>query len=189
MLVFPTTVPIKLVAMGINDRDYMKDSKGKSDAIDLGAILIALAKLVVVFLGMIICLRLPFIWIKLPAAIGVAYLGWRWISGVKKALPAASTDAYISESGSGDAGRQKQQSTIIRYEAAMGRSARPDQNAVRLLVAYDAAGEFGKVKTLIQRLDGEEFSEPVAKELAVLAGNYFPIELETTESGVRFKLA
>jgi hypothetical protein len=173
----------------------MRDSKRKSnvssqdDVIDLNAILIVVAKLVVVLLGMIICLRLPFIWIKLPAAAGVAYLGWRWISGVKKPKPVASPHANSFESGRKGAGRQKQQSTIERYEAAFDRAAKPDQNVVRLLVAYDAAGEFGKVKTLIQRLDGEEFSEPVAKELSVLAGNYFPIELETTETGVRFKLA
>ncbi len=108
---------------------------------------------------------------------------------MKKTKPVALINAKIPESRSEDDGRRKQRSTIERYEAAVDRAVRPDQNVVRLLVAYDAAGEFGKAKTLIQRLDGEEFSESVAKELSALAGNYFPIELETTDTGVRFKLA
>jgi hypothetical protein len=54
----------------------------------------------------------------------------------------------------------------------------------------DAAGEFGKAKTLIQQLDGEVFNEEVAEELRVLAANDFAIELEPSGEGVvRFKLA
>ncbi len=181
--------------MGINDRDYMKHSKGKSnapgqdDVVDLNVLLIALGKLVVVFVAMIFCLRiLPLIWIKLAAVVVVGYFGWRWISGMKIVKPAASTDAISSKRKTSSAGRRRQLSTIKRYEAAVDRSAKPDQNVVRLLVAYDAAGEFGKAKALIQRLDGEEFTESVAKELAALAKNYFPIKLETTETGVCFQL-
>ena len=183
--------------MGIDDRDYMRDPKGRSrgsaqaDVIDLNIIPALLGKLAVVFLALLICLRLPFVWFKLAAVIGVAWLGWRWISGGTrtKAKPLASSDTPGSTSEPDNARRQTQRSKIELCEAAVARATRPDQNVVRLLVAYDAAGEFGKAKTLIQGLDGEEFAEPVAEELAALAGNYFPIELEPTATGVRFKLA
>ncbi len=62
------------------------------------------------------------------------------------------------------------------------------REVIQVLIAHDAAGEFGKAKTLIQELDGEEFPQEVGEELAVVVGNYFPIQLEPTESGVRFTL-
>ena len=196
MLVDWRDLSITLVAMGIYDRDYMKDSKGKSnasgreDVIALSVVVTMLAKLLVVFVAVFFCLRfLPSIWIKLAASVAVFYFGWRWIAWAKNTKSSASANVISSRRVTGSEGVQKQLSEIKRYEAAVDRSAKLDRNAVRLLVAYDAAGEFGKAKTLIQRLDGEEFPESVAEELETLAKNYFPVKLKTTETGVRFELA
>lgn len=165
--------------MGTHDRDYMKDSN-KDDVFNLNEIFFLLVKLVVVFVFFVLSLRFPVVWIKFPLAIAVLVFGWRWIFRAKK-------KKKVSSARSGGS----RQPRTVPAGAALGAGAAKAQDhfVVKTLIAFDAAGEFGKAKTLIQQLDGEEFSEMVGKELAVVAGNYFPIELEPTENGVRFKLA
>ena len=127
-----------------------------------------------------VCLRFPILWIKIPLAIAVLVFGWRWIFRAKK------KKAKVSSSRP----RKKSVARVGSAAATESGTAKGSGNeVVKSLIALDAAGEFGKVKTLIQQLDGEEFSEEVGKELAVVAGNYFPIELEPTGTGVLFKLA
>lgn len=160
--------------MGIHDHDYMKDSN-QDDVFNLNEILLLLVKLVVVFVLFVVSLRFPVVWIKFPLAFVVLVYGWRWIFKAKK----------DSSSRSSASGSVKQ---IENRQAGAEPRGGLDQEAIRTLIAYDAAGEFGKAKALIQQLNGDEFSEPMGKELAAVAGNYFPIELEPTEKGVRFKL-
>ena len=184
--------------MGIHDRDYMKDGKGKSNAsgqdhvIRLSEVLIALAKLGVLFVLLILSLRFPLIWIKIPLAMAVLFFGWRWLFRSEKKQgqgTAASIDSKLPEKSVPAERINPRRSNLEAYEAAVGRASKPDHNVVRLLIAYDAAGEFGKAKALIQRMDGQEFSASVGEEFRALAKNYFPIELEPTEAGVRFRLA
>ncbi|MEC5128605.1 hypothetical protein VSU19_17725 [Verrucomicrobiales bacterium BCK34] len=166
--------------MGTENRDKRKDSSG-DDVINLNEVFALLAKLMVVFVLLVVSLRFPLVWIKFPLSFVILALGWRWIFRGKKEQKVSAGRSTVSRkvtvmepSGGGLSG--------VKTVKAQ------DHETVRALIALDAAGEFGKAKTLIQRLDGEEFSGPVGKELAVVAGNYFPIELEPTENGVRFKL-
>jgi len=164
--------------MGIHDRDYRKDSgsQGKVDVINLNEIFCTVGKLVLVFVALILCLRFPLLWIKIPLAVAILYFGWRWIFRASKKTKIRSA---ADQKG-------RPPTVTVRSETIQTEI---DQDFVQRLVAFDAAGEFGKAKTLIQQLDGHAFPEPVAEELAVLARNYFPIELEPTGDGVRFKLA
>ena len=171
--------------MEIKDRDYMRDSEGKGDVVKLSDILIILMKLVVLFVAFILCLRIPSLWIKIPLVIGVFYGGWRWIFGAKTKKTGQSTRSTQSVEDAAVESPEDHQSTI---QAGAGHTPKPDLNAVRLLTAFDAAGEYGKAKALIQQLDGKEFPELVGKEFASVAGNYFPIKLKPTKYGVRFFL-
>lgn len=161
-----------------------KDKTDQEDIINLNDILFKLLKLAVVLFALLLSFRFPVIWIKIPLAVAVLFFGWRWIFKTKK-----NPRNRIPRSGTSTTGSRKPMSAIERYKAAASQPDAPDHNSVQLLIAYDAAGEFGKAKTLIQSLDGRIFSESVAYELAILAGNYFPVELEPAEDGLRFKLA
>lgn len=59
---------------------------------------------------------------------------------------------------------------------------------MKKLIALDAADKFGKAKTFIQQLDGQEFPTEVGEALAVLAKNHSPFRLDDTEEGVKFFL-
>jgi len=155
----------------------MKDSN-EDDVFNLNEILLLLGKLVLVFVVFVLSLRFPVVWIKFPLAFVVLVYGWCWIFRAKKKKPLSSNRSSASVKVKQIEARQ------IGAEQTVGL----DQDAVLALIAYDAAGEFGKAKALIQQLNGEEFSEPIGKKLAAVAGNYFPVELEPTENGVRFKL-
>ncbi len=167
--------------MGRQDRDKRKDSN-QDDVINLNEIFALLAKLVFVFALLVVSLRFPLLWIKFPLSFVILFYGWRWIFRAKKQRNVSATRS-----------RAPREVTVILPGNGGVSGVRTvkaqDHETVRALIAFDAAGEFGKAKTLIQGLNGEEFSEPVGKELAAVAGNYFPIELEPTENGVRFKLA
>ncbi len=167
--------------MGTQNRDHKKGSN-EDDVINLNEIIGLLLKLVVVFALLVVSLRFPLVWIKFPLSFVVLAFGWRWIFRAKKRRRVSSPRP--------GAPRQPTVIPAVGVEVTeTGGVKTQGHEAVRALIAFDAAGEFGRAKTLIQRLDGEEFSEPVGKELAVVAGNYFPVELEPTENGVRFKLA
>ncbi|MGY8640402.1 MAG: hypothetical protein ACKVJU_04810 [Verrucomicrobiales bacterium] len=175
--------------MGINDRDYMKKDEGQGDVINVGELVIVLLKLAVVFVAVILSLRFPLLWIKIPLVIGVLFGGWRWIFNTKKKKTVSSTPPKEPEKLVQAKVVSSRRANLEQLEAEAGNPPKPDQSSIRLLIAYDAAGEFGQAKALIQHFNGKEFPEPVVEEFAVLARNYFPIELEPTESGVRFKLA
>tara|TARA_B110000305_G_C19354000_1_gene595778 strand:- start:693 stop:1172 length:480 start_codon:yes stop_codon:yes gene_type:complete len=159
----------------------MKDSN-KDDVINLNEIFILLAKGLAIFILLMISLRIPVLWIKIPLTFAVLILGWRWMFRAKKKVASSKT------SGASQVKRLAASSASVVVDETEKAGAE-DGDAVRALVALDAAGEFGKAKSLIQQLNGEEFSESVGKELVVVAANYFPVELEPTENGVRFKLA
>jgi len=168
--------------MGIHDRDYMKDSN-KDDVVNLNEIFVLLAKLLVVFVLLLVCLRFPVLWIKIPLAIAILVLGWRWMFRAKKKKVRSTRSPKVSRAKS--VGSASDSNSAKNGDKAGS----DDGEVVRTLIAYDAAGEFGKAKSLIQQLNGEEFPEEVGKELVVVAANYFPVELEPSENGVRFKLA
>ncbi|MDF1740564.1 MAG: hypothetical protein P1U86_15490 [Verrucomicrobiales bacterium] len=167
--------------METQNRGKRRDSS-QDDVINLNEVIALLAKLVVVFVLLVVSLRFPLVWIKFPLSFVILAFGWRWIFRAKKkqkvstSRPGVPREVTVMEVGGGGLSGVK----TVKAQ---------DHETVRKLIALDAAGEFGKAKTLIQRLDGEEFSGPVGRELATVAGNYFPIELEPTENGVRFKLA
>ena len=152
--------------MRINDRDDIKDSG--DDIINLTDLIVMALKSEVIFIGLLFCLRFPLIWVKIPLAIGLLFIGWRWIFRAKKSA---------------------QQAPPLRSAPAnRNTDSRRDRSIIQALIAHDAAGEFGKAKTMIQQLDGKEFPEVEAKELLTIAGNYFPVALEPTANGYRFKL-
>lgn len=175
--------------MGINDWDYMKKDGGKDDVINLRELVIVLLKLAVVFVAVILSFRFPLLWIKIPLVICVLYGGWRWIFKAKKKKTVSSSPPKAPAKPVQAKVVSSRRLNLEQLEAEAGNPPKPDQSSIRLLIAYDAAGEFGQAKALIQHFNGKEFTEPVVEEFAVLARNYFPIELEPTESGVRFKLA
>ena len=160
--------------MGLDDRDYMKDDS--DDVVNLNEILVAGFKLIAILALLLILLRIPPIWIKLPLMIAVLFVGWRWIARPSRKKPVARKRKAPA--------REKPVPT--RSSAAN----RPQEelSPVKKLIALDAAGEFGKAKTFIQQLDGQEFPTEIGEELAVLAKNYFPVRLDETEEGVKFCL-
>lgn len=162
--------------MGLDDRDYMKQSD-EEEVIQLKDIIFGVAKLVLVFIFFIFSLRFPILWIKIPLALAILFLGWRWIvRGWNKGLKntTSATPSRPSQPRYLDTGSQEPN--------------RDEEDVIKRLIAHDAAGEFGKAKTLIQSLDGRIFPEAEARELAVIARNYFPVILEETENGYRFGL-
>lgn len=194
LLFFCPGLSISVDVMGLNDRDYMSSSRRKSrasgdDIIDVKALFSIAAKFIVILIALIFALRFPLLWVKIPLPIAILYFGWRWISkSVEKQRMVQKVETRRPGKLAQSPAPTSPLDTIERFEAAADGPPNPDQNAIRLLVAYDAAGEFGRAKALIQHYDGEEFPEAVAEEFAVLAKNYFPVELEPTENGARFKL-
>ena len=143
----------------------MKDS---NEVVQLNDVLYVIVKLLALLLLLFMSLRVPVVWIKIPMAAALVYFAWRWFFRAKKKNePANSPDRTESSS--------LRKARIERLEAAVSRSSKPGQNVVRLLVAYDAAGEFGQAKKLIKSMDSKEFPEYLAEEFAVLARNYFPL--------------
>ncbi len=168
------------------------NSTGQDDVIHLGEILIKVVKMAAIFFLLIVSLRFPLLWVKIPLLVAVLFFGWRWLFSVKKKPKnaAISTSPRLPDRGFQAELYNPARAKLEYYEAAVGRAAKPDhQDVIQLLGAYDAAGEFGKAKALILRLNGQEFSPSEGEELRVLAKNYFPIELVPTEEGVRFTLA
>lgn len=156
--------------MGLDDRDYMKDAD--DDVVNLGALVVTAAKVVVILIACFFWIRFPVLWVKIPVIAAILFLGWRWIfRSKKKRVPMSRPGKPVLE----------------RSQPALESVSTRDP--IRMLIALDAAGEFGKAKTLIQQMDGEELSREDGEELAILARNYFPIELVPTEHGVRFRLA
>lgn len=161
-------------SMALDDRDYMKDNS--DDVINLNEIIPAGLKLIAVLVLLVLCMRIPPLFVKIPLMLAIMYLGWRWITRPSRLKRNAA----------------KRRRRVARKTISSGPTETPateeNRNPVKMLIALDAAGEFGKAKTYIQQLDGQEFSPDEGKELAVLAKNYFPVRLEETEKGVRFYL-
>ena len=174
--------------MGFDDRNSRKESNGTSveeeRVVNLNEIIAIIAKLAVLLLLLFLTQRVPVIWIKIAAPIVILLFGWRWLSqSFKTTQPQTAFDrGKLAEA------RQDYDSAIRHYEEALGGNIKPNQVAVRLLVCYDAAGEVGRTKTMIQQIEGREFPDSVAEELEDLASNYFPVVMEKTANGVRLKL-
>ena len=168
------------------------NSSGQDDVINLGEVLIKAAKMAAIFFLLVVSLRFPLIWVKIPLAAAVLFFGWRWMFRGKKKPKSAviSTCPRLPDKRFPGEFYNPTRAKLEAYEAAVGQVANPDHHdLIQLLIAYDAAGEFGKAKALILRLNGQEFSTSEGEELRVLAKNYFPIEMVPTEEGVRFTLA
>lgn len=174
-------------------KDTKRNSKptGQDDVIHLGDLLIKVVKMAVIFFLLIVSLRFPLLWVKIPLLVAVLFFGWRWMFAVKKKPKNAtvSTSPRLPDKGFRAEVYNPGRAKLEYYEAAVGQVAKPDHHdVIQLLSAYDAAGEFGKAKALILRLNGQEFSASEGEELRVLAKNYFPVEMVPTEGGVRFTL-
>lgn len=175
----------------MKDTKRNSNSTGQDDVINLGEVLIKAAKMAVIFFLLIVSLRFPLIWVKIPLVVAVLFFGWRWMFRGKKKPKSAgiSTSPRLPDKCFQAELYNPARAKLEYYEAAVGRAAKPDHHdVIQLLGTYDAAGEFGKAKALILRLNGQEFSPSEGEELRVLAKNYFPIELVPTEEGVRFTL-
>ncbi len=166
----------------------MKDSN--DDVFHLSDILIALGKIVLTMVALMLCMRFPVIWIKIPLMVAVLYFCWRWLFKPAKKKPVQVEESLQrpKEIEPPKPSRKKRQPFVVKQDGRAGQAPKPDSTAVRQLIAYDAAGEFGQAKALIQYLNGKVFPEPDGKEFAVLAGNYFPVKLEPADDGVRFVL-
>lgn len=174
--------------MGIDDHNPLKDPSHNSDSgervMNLNEIVVIVARVTVLLFLLFIALRMPPVWLKIGGSIAVLALGWRWLLKSTK----RTVNLTPFEEGKRAEERQDYRSAIEYYEKALGGTLKPNPIAVRLLVCYDAAGEVGRAKTMIQQIDGSEFPESVAEELETLAANYFPITMEKTQNGVRLNL-
>lgn len=159
-------------AMGVNDRDYMKDDGG-SGVLNVNTLVKRLIKTGVFLVVLLLCLRIPVLWIKIPLSCAALFFGIRWIlkPEVKRVRKVPRTSKKMPAS--------PKQGALSDHS---------DKSVVEKLISLDAAGEFGQAKSLIQQLDGQEFSKSEGEELAVIAGNYFPVQLEPSAAGVRFML-
>ena len=175
--------------MGLQDRDYMKSGStgspkpGSDDSIEIKKVAALLGKLFVLFVAIFLSLRFPMVGVKIALVAVTLYLGWLWIfrTGRKKTK-------QPEQSGQSANTAECDHSSNTDSAPAI-ESKQPGREEIRQLIAWDASGEFGKVKSLIQSLDGEVFPDDVAEELALLARNYFPIHLEPEQNGTRFVLA
>lgn len=161
-----------------------KTSEEDEVVVNLNHLAISAGKFLVLLIALALCMRIPLIWLKIPVAVGAIYLGWNWIWRSAKLINSSSP---LSKGKKAEF-RQDYQAAIKFYEKAAGRPPRPGYNSVRLLVAYDKAGEFGRAKALIQHFDGKEFPESEEDELRAVVSNYFPVELQRSLNGVRMKL-
>jgi hypothetical protein len=152
----------------------MKDDSG--DVIKLNEILLAGFKQIATLTLLLIFRRIPPIWTKLPLMVSVLLAGLRWITRLYRKKPAAR--------------KQKAPTRQKSVPAHTSAAARPKEelSPAKKLITLDAADKFGKAKTFIQQLNGQEFSTEVGEALPVLAKNYFPFRLDDTDKGVKFFL-
>lgn len=122
----------------------MKDDSG--DVIKLNEILLAGFKQIATLTLLLIFLRIPPIWTKLPLMVSVLLAGLRWITRLYRKKPAAR--------------KQKAPTRQKSVPAHTSAAARPKKelSPAKRLIALDAADKFGKAKTFIQQLNGQEFS-------------------------------
>ncbi len=166
----------------------MRDS-GKNDVINLNELAVAFLKLIGVGILLLLCVRFcPFVWGKLILAVLVLIFGLRWVfrSVGKGKKPASRRQA--PPRAQVNRATPKAQSPASRQRSASVVAADDDEDVIQRLIAFDAKGEFGKAKTLIQSLDGKKFSQAEAERLEVLAKNYFPVAIEPTGEDYLFKL-
>ena len=118
---------------------------------------------------LLIFLRIPPIWTKLPLMVSGLLAGLRWITHLYRKKPAAR--------------KQKAPTRQKSVPAHTSAAARPKEelSLVKKLITLGAAYKFGKSKTFFQQLDGPEFSTEVGEALAFLAKIHFPFRLDDTE--------
>ncbi|MEM7698808.1 MAG: hypothetical protein AAF236_10425 [Verrucomicrobiota bacterium] len=156
-----------------------KSGSDRDEVLNLNDIAVVLLKLVAIFLSLIFLLRFPVLWIKLPLAGMLLFFGWKWIMRTMRATPAPRSrmvkDAPI------DRPRLATSSSTRRHEEF-------SSDVCAKLVALDAAGDFAGARALVEGLDGQEFPEEEAQEIAQLARNYVEVELEPTDLGARISV-
>ncbi|MEM0969187.1 MAG: hypothetical protein AAGJ31_07555 [Verrucomicrobiota bacterium] len=145
----------------------------------------AFFRLFVAFFLSLLALRIPGpLFLKLGVALLILSLGWRWISRSHE----RSSRSNRYRDGLAEESRRNYSAAIEHYQVAMQETSRINHIAVRLLACLHAAGEVGKAKALIEKMDGHEIPDSVAGELEDLVAHYYPAQLQRTPNGHRLKL-
>ncbi|MEM7383415.1 MAG: tetratricopeptide repeat protein [Verrucomicrobiota bacterium] len=170
--------------MGINDPDNIRKPETPR-LVSAHNVIGFLWKMLVVLLGMILCLRVPGpVILKLGLAALALLLGLLWIGrGFQRQRSGDATESATVRRGRQFENRKDYEKAIAQYEEAAKREPRVTSVLVRLLAAYDAAGEAGKARTLVSQLDGRLFQSSEVAELREIAGKYWMVDFEEARGG------